>query len=156
MKPEFIIIHHSLTKDSAPVSWQAIRNYHINHLHWSDIGYHYGIELIQSRDFETYEILKGRMDNEFGAHCKQESMNSRSLGVCLVGNFDRIPPPVKQWHLAIIFVSSLCNMYDIPIENVKGHRDYATYKSCPGNKFSMSDFRNGIRLFKHQEKEKRR
>lgn len=131
MKSEFIIIHHSLTGDSQTVSWQAIRKYHTETLGWNDIGYHFGIELIN----DHYEVLLGRMPTEDGAHCKEEGMNRRSLGICVVGNYDETDLPPIAFRLLVRLVSSLMTAYSIPKTNLKRHTDYAGYKSCPGRKF---------------------
>lgn len=141
MNPKFIIIHHSLTEDGATVSWNAIRDYHVNVNGWKDIGYQYGIELIGDR----YDILKGRMDNEDGAHCF--GFNDNSIGICVVGNFDLAKPNDAQLALLKKLVNSLMEIYGIKTENVLGH--FETYalldkpiaKSCPGTRFSMPTFR---------------
>lgn len=142
MKPTCIIIHHSLTEDNQTVSWNAIRNYHINIQKWKDVGYHYGIEKVG----DHYEILKGRMDNEEGAHTL--GFNDKSIGICLVGNYDHTPPNADQLATLKRLVTSLMEIYQIPRMCVYGH--WETYalrkrqieKTCPGSKFSMASFRN--------------
>ncbi len=153
----YIMLHHSLTKDSQTVSWQAIRRYHVETLGWLDIGYHFGIELVGSpiignrqllkvrppqdarEIFEGgYEILIGRPLDEEGAHCPE--MNQKALGICFVGNFDEAPVPEEQWKKGVTLVGSLIRLLDIPIPNIVGHRDYSQ-KSCPGKLFDLERFR---------------
>ena len=169
MRPKYIIIHHSLTKDSETVDWKGIRRYHRSYAYlgkivtqenamnliasgkrikrpWSDIGYHFGIEHIDYHDTEetTCEILVGRMQNARGAHCVQEGMNSKSLGICVVGNFDKAPPSQEQWNLCLKLVKALKQVYSIPTEHVMGHREFAEYKTCPGKQWSMNQFRSEL------------
>ena len=136
MTPKRIILHHSLTKDSETVSWGAIRHYHLS-LGWDDIGYHFGIELAR----DDYEIFLGRMPNVAGAHTVGE--NSRSLGVCFVGNFDLAPPPPQQWAKGVQLVSWLCENFHIPPTNIHGHCEFA-HKTCPGTHFDLTKFRRDV------------
>ena len=143
--PEFVILHHSLTKDGITVSWGAIRDWHTgihpdSPLDYDDIGYQFGIELIN----KAYEILVGRMMDQHGAHCYQEGMNKRSIGICFVGNFDIKPPNQEMWDKGLNLVRSLMRVFNIPEENIRGHRDYATYKTCPGAKFDLNLFRSEL------------
>lgn len=132
MKPDHIIIHHSLTADSQTVSWDAIRWYHRS-LGWTDIGYHAGIELVGNR----YEILLGRMLEQPGAHTV--GMNDRSVGICMVGNFDLGPPRAAQLDLLVRYVRSVMGLLEIPVERVTRHSDYAS-KTCPGLQFPWAHF----------------
>ena len=163
MRPEAIVLHHSATKDGTTVSWEAIRRYHTSYklagniidpaqVHalvaagmpvekpWSDIGYHFGIELIGDR----YQILTGRMMTVTGAHCTQQQMNRRALGICFVGNFDLAPVPVEQLALGMRLVRSLMDLLNIGLGGVYGHRELATYKSCPGRLFDLKQFRTDL------------
>jgi N-acetylmuramoyl-L-alanine amidase len=141
MTPAYVIWHHSLTADGNVVDTQAIRRYHVDIKGWLDIGYHYLIEKIN----DQWEILKGRMDNEDGAHCI--AFNNDSLGICVVGNFDLAVPEPDLWKLMVRFQRSLLYTHRIPREKVMGHwetyqwRGVPVEKSCPGTRFLMTEFR---------------
>lgn len=134
-RPQFIVIHHSLTKDGQTVSWGAIRRYHTQVQGWRDIGYHYGIELVG----DYYEILLGRLENEAGAHCI--GANDKSIGICCVGNFDEAPPPDRQWQVCLNLTRQLMQEYRIDPGHVFGHREWAESRTCPGKHWDMGLFR---------------
>ena len=140
MKPEYIILHHSLTKDSASVSWRAIRNYHMNTLGWRDIGYHFGIERVGS----SVETLVGRMWDESGAHCRGQGMNHRSIGICFVGDYDSFSLPKNEWYAGLRLCRALMDTFGIPQEKVKGHREIYPTKTCPGMQFDLNLFRMNL------------
>lgn len=138
---DFVVIHHSLTKDSGTVSWGAIRRYHVEVNKWRDIGYHYGIEEVaDSQSAGRHEILVGRQEWETAAAVKEQNMNERGIHVCLVGNFDDAPPPKAMWDLLVKLVASICYRWKIQSENVRAHSDYNP-KSCPGKSFPMQRLR---------------
>lgn len=138
--PTYVIMHHSLTEDGKTVSWQPIRDYHLS-LGWRDVGYHYGIEIVNDK----YEILVGRFEGTNGAHTKEDNKNWESVGICCVGNFDDEEPDMAQWNVAMDLVENICLRYRIPVENVKGHNEYAPYKTCPGKRFDMDLFRDQLK-----------
>lgn len=143
--PTFLILHHSLTKDGQVVDWKAIRKYHMDTNGWSDIGYHFGVE----RVMDGYRVVIGRPMMRPGAHTKEGRFNFRSLGVCLVGNFDEGPVPIEQWRLGLLLIKRLSMYLDVKNQNVIGHGEAqglagfppAQRKSCPGHQFSMDAFR---------------
>lgn len=139
MEPKHIIIHHSLTVDDDVLSVGPMRDYHKSK-RWKDIGYHGIIDKVDG----YYETVIGRMWNETGAHCI--GYNKKSLGLCLVGDFDHHPPPADQLCKAARLARYWMRLFDIPIDNVGMHRQYDPRRTCPGNKFPMHVLR---KLIKH-------
>ncbi|MBI5119294.1 N-acetylmuramoyl-L-alanine amidase [Candidatus Poribacteria bacterium] len=148
MNPQYICIHHSLTKDGTVVDWEAIRKYHREVNGWSDIGYHYGIERVGQGTL----LQVGRPESQPGAHCKEMHMNSKSIGICVVGNFDLAPPGLEVLRFLSEIVRRKVMEYGIPVQAVLGHREVGAmagfdwkkgqYKSCPGKYFPMDTLRS--------------
>jgi len=147
MNPQFLILHHSVTKDGQTADWEAIRKYHKETNGWSDIGYHYGIERVGG----SLVLQVGRPESQPGAHTKEMHMNLKSIGICVVGNFDLAPPGLE----VLRFLADICRRkvaeYGIPVQAVLGHREVGLmagfdwkkgqYKSCPGKYFPMDTLR---------------
>jgi hypothetical protein len=140
-KPTALVIHCSATKDGEAVSWGAIRKWHMG-LHpkspyrtepWSDIGYHWGVEYVGV----DAEVLMGRMPDVMGAHAGGH--NSYTLGVCVVGDFDKYPPSEIIWNKTVV----LCRwiVKEFGIKEVLAHREISETKTCPGTKFDIAAFR---------------
>ena len=136
-RPDTIVIHCSATKDSGTVSWGAIRRFHVVERSWADIGYHFGVEKIG----EDAEILLGRMPDRMGAHAAGH--NSYTLGVCVVGDFDKELPPENIWSKAVQLCKWLCHNFSI--QDIYGHRELTDMKTCPGLMFDLGKFRREVR-----------
>ena len=136
LKPEKIVIHHSLTADGSTLSWPAIHHYHVNVNGWSDIGYHAGIEEVGDR----YVCVFGRPDVLAGAHTVGE--NGRSLGFCFVGNYDVDEPEPSRLRVACRRVLAPWLLrHGLGVDALVPHRQFAD-KTCPGYRFDMDLLRS--------------
>lgn len=148
MKITDIVLHHSASRDrTIALDWDGIRKYHTVEKRWSDIGYHYGIERIAG----CYEVLVGRFMNRVGAHCVEMGMNRKSLGVCVVGDFDCREPQIGLLEFTAGFVASLCEVFDVTVAKVHGHGEVSptyldgTARTCPGKLFDIEKLRSMVR-----------
>lgn len=137
----YIMIHHSLTKDGATVSWGAIERFHRESNGWADVGYHWGCELIG----DSFYALAGRAEQSRAAACPQGDMNVLAVHVCCVGNFDLEAPPAAMLRVLVkrILIPVIDRWGIIP-DRIVGHRDYNPAKSCPGRLFIMDALRKLI------------
>ncbi len=159
-QPRWLVLHHSWTDGpvKAADAARAFDRYHTQEKGWDAIGYHFVIGVDGS-------LALGRHPGTNGAHAK--GFNTRSLGLCLVGNLDQRVPPHEQMSTLGDLVRRLMGEHDIPASHVIGHRE--TYllnrgltldqidslspaellsrgagKSCPGWNFNLMRFRNRL------------
>jgi len=120
-----IIIHCSATREGENYSVDTIRSWHVDGRGWSDIGYHFYIDL-------HGEIHKGRDIAKIGAHCKGQNRNS--IGICYCGGVEADGKTPKDTRLdcqkdsLIAVLRTLKAMY--PEATIHSHNDFAN-KACP-------------------------
>ena len=126
-KITLIVVHCTGTEEGQDVTVQAIRNYHVNHNGWRDIGYHYVIY----RDGSLHE---GRDVNISGGHAR--GYNSNSIGIvyvggCPKGHLDQSKDTrtAAQKATLLRLLKDMRRMY--PAARIVGHRDLNN-TSCPG------------------------
>jgi len=116
---------------------------------WREIGYHGGLE--QDNGGPVWRW--GRPWNMSGAHAGflgNPYYNDHYLGLCICGNYDLQPPPKEIWNLALKITRQIVKHFNIDKSNVIGHREVydrvkvPREKTCPGNLFSMDNFRNEL------------
>jgi len=134
-KPENIIIHHTaVSREKNNAQLEAVNNYHKKlGFPKSDLGYYCGYQYFIEPDGKR---IQARENNDVGAHCSQQSMNYKSIGICLTGNFDEEEPTNKQIESLQKLIVRLMKKHGIPESNIYGHRYFASYKNCPGNNFT--------------------
>lgn len=138
-RPFMIVIHHSATRDSGTVSWDAIRRYHVETNGWRDIGYHAGIELVA----DDFVVQHGRPLTVAGAHTAGH--NSRSLGFCFVGDYDvSAPPPFMLQLAARAVLAPWCRQFGLTADDLHPHSEFAS-KTCPGKLFPLEALRALVR-----------
>jgi N-acetylmuramoyl-L-alanine amidase len=138
--PEYIIIHHSGTKEGDA---ETFRKNHIEVRGWRDIGYHY---VINNGTYQPDGLIEtGRTEAEDGAHCSADGMNRKSIGICLVGNFDIDKPTPAQMEALERLCMDIIERHKIPVSRVLGHGEVkGAATNCPGKNFDMVEFRKRL------------
>lgn len=124
-KIEEIIIHCADTPAGRDVRAEDIRSWHKNEHGWTDIGYHYIIDIDGT-------IEPGRDVATPGAHCSNH--NAKSIGICYVGgrakdSKDPEDTRTEEQKAALLsLLKYLVRKY--PGAKIYGHKDFAP-KACP-------------------------
>lgn len=126
--PRQIIVHHSAA-DTPDPQFAAINEWHRQRdFPKSKLGFYVGYHWVIEKDGST---ARARFDQEIGAHTIGQ--NDKSIGICLVGNFDKSSPTERQKTSLGILLSMYCDLYKLDENDIHPHRKYAE-KSCYGKK----------------------
>jgi N-acetyl-anhydromuramyl-L-alanine amidase AmpD len=81
-----------------------------------------------------------------GGHLASEVQNQYSIGICLVGNFDRENPTAKQMQALRALVKALMARCELSGSAVKTHQEINVIGTrCPGSNFPGKSFKNSLR-----------
>ena len=138
----YIIIHHSATDVGDA--------YYFNILHrrrgWDGIGYDFVIDNgTKGKQDGAIEVSFRWINQENGAHCHAAEMNSRGIGICLVGNFSKEQVSEKQMASLVYLVNILKKYYRVPMSHIVGHGQVPGARTeCPGKYFPWARFRQRL------------
>jgi hypothetical protein len=120
-RPYRITIHHGAEKVAAPTSLSGaasrVRSYQSSHQvgnGWADIGYHFVIDA-------AGRIWEGRELKWQGAHAGSPAANKGNIGVCLMGDFEKVAPNYAQKKGLERLLDHLTTRYGISWRSVEGH-----------------------------------
>jgi N-acetyl-anhydromuramyl-L-alanine amidase AmpD len=118
-----IIVHCTATPEGRDVSVDTIRQWHLDR-GWSDIGYHYIIDL-------KGNLHEGRPIERQGAHVR--GYNKGSIGITYVGGVDSKMKPKdtrteNQKGRLEALIMDLMDSY--PNSTLHGHNEFSS-KACP-------------------------
>lgn len=119
MKHRHITVHSSATQPMMKYDVEWCRKLHKGK-GWSDIGYHFMI-------LPDGSVEEGRALSRQGAHVSGH--NSLNIGVCMVGGVDKHGHicnnyTTPQFDALRDLLTDLMAKYQIPLSEVKGHRDW--------------------------------
>jgi LysM repeat protein len=134
-----IVIHHSGTPLDTP---KSMDRYHRSERRMENgLAYHFVIgNGVRTKDGEIY-VGRRWMDQLDGGHLASSSLNSTSIGICLIGDFNQQPPSEKQLEALHLLTTYLMKRCGVSKSNVRTHRQINTRPTqCPGSKFPTQSF----------------
>ena len=133
---DLIVVHCAATKPSMDIGYDEIRKWHVEDNGWDDVGYHFIIR-------RNGDVERARPAGFQGAHAP--AVNSRSVGICLVGGMAENGEPENNFTLEqFLSLKDTINMVleKYPdIKEILGHSDVQDNKpNCPG--FNLKEWLN--------------
>ena len=161
-KIEYIILHHSATDATANTSdsdgaiiaktiCERAREKWKREYPDYKCDYHFIVG-------RTGRVFEGQPVNSPSWHCTNYSVNLASIGICFLGNFEKVFMPDSQFEAGLKLIKKLMKDYSVPLKNILRHMDivneetgHAYSTQCPGKNFPyiplLDALRNGEPFF---------
>jgi LysM repeat protein len=142
-KWRYIVIHHSASTSGTPKGMDA---YHRNVRHMENgLAYHFVIGNGNGMADGSLFVGNRWRQQLDGGHLASESLNAKSIGICLVGDFSDARPTPRQMQTLYSLISYLRGRCKLPVSAVKLHRQINTKPTeCPGDNFPAKAFFSGL------------
>ncbi len=138
-----LVIHHSGVDEGTV---KSMDRYHREKRHMEHgLAYHFVVGNAHGmRDGQIAVGQRWRRQLD-GGHLRSEAQNKISIGICLVGNFDKRKPTTKQMQSLNALVEALLKRCKLSPSAVKTHQQINTVKTlCPGRNFPTKSFLQGL------------
>jgi N-acetylmuramoyl-L-alanine amidase len=136
----YIVIHHSSTTRGNARSFGTMHR----RKGWSSLAYHFVITNGRGGPDGHLEVGPRWWQQKHGAHAgrlhgevlaeERNGYNEFGIGICVVGNLEHSPPTEKQLRTLVGLVAHLKKQFDIPLDNIFGHK-HVRSTDCPGRNF---------------------
>ena len=100
----------------------------------------------------TGEVFKAQPIEQPAWNCTNYQANLVSVGICFLGNFEKIEMPIEQFNAGVKLIKSLMKQYNIPLTNILRHRDVVSdithttnSTECPGKNFPYVHLLDALR-----------
>jgi LysM repeat protein len=140
-KWKYIVVHHSASAKGSAAGMDA---YHRNDRHMENgLAYHFVIgNGLGMRDGEVAIGNRWRRQIK-GGHLASPALNEVSIGICLVGDFEKARPTAAQLRSLRSLMTWLMNQTRVQKANIKTHTQINTRPTaCPGRNFPTRDMAN--------------
>lgn len=137
---QYLVIHHSASPSGNAASFDRMHR----GKGWDGLAYHFVITNGKGGPDGGLQVSSRWWAQKHGAHAgampldtpaeERNAFNEFGIGICLVGNFEHRAPSRAQMKTLARLVTKLRTQFDIPVENVMGHR-HVKSTACPGGRF---------------------
>ncbi|MDA0322210.1 MAG: LysM peptidoglycan-binding domain-containing protein [Verrucomicrobia bacterium] len=135
----YIVIHHSASRAGTS---EGIDRYHREGRHMENgLAYHFVIGNGNGMSHGQIDVGDRWNRQLDGGHLASDHLNSESIGICLIGNFDNAPPSAKQLDSLSQLTHYLMHRTRLSKDAVRTHRAINTKPTvCPGRYFPEQRF----------------
>lgn len=141
---KYIVIHHSGVDEGTV---KGMDRYH-REVRRMENGLAYHFVIGNGKGMGDGEIAAGpRWRPQLaGGHLRSEYQNQISIGICLVGNYDKHGPSPAQLRSLTALTRALMSRCNVPLSGVKTHQQInVIHTRCPGSKFPTRSFIETLR-----------